>query len=235
MRVSAFVAAGLALALVASLSFHPLINAGSGTPTPIGGIAIEPSSEPLRLAGCVVTPRPPDELAGLVRAMAGFRCAANGGRRNVTIELWQRDGNGFWRPVPETDETFATSPGMGSAPHPSGPRRSLPLGPDEISCLASPPDALRRYRTYAAAFGPNGEPLLHASPESVLLRDCLGGMAREHAAALGIPRDSDRRVRLPPREFLRTDPVCPAFLLSPHPMDAADCPDASATTTAPAP
>lgn len=39
--------------------------------------------------------------------------ARGASRRNVTIELWQVDGNGFRQPVPDTDETIATAPAMG--------------------------------------------------------------------------------------------------------------------------
>ena len=68
---------------------RPLPAAGDDAPIPIGGVAIEPSTEPLRLAGRVVTPRPPEEHDGLLRAIAGFRCEIDGARRSVTVELWQ--------------------------------------------------------------------------------------------------------------------------------------------------
>lgn len=217
------------LALVAGRGFgeppwrQPGIGAAAQPATPVGGVAVEPSDEPLRLAGCAITPRPPEEREGLVVAQAGFRCEAGSRRRNVTVELWQLDAHGFWRPVDETDETYATAPGMGSS-RSSGPRFAVPLGPDEISCRATPAGVRNRFRTYAAAFGSNGEPLLHAGDEASLPRDCLAGMAVEHATLLGLPPDSPRRVRLPPRELLERRFVCPAFLLSPQPVRASDCP-----------
>jgi hypothetical protein len=189
---------------------------------PVGGVVIVPDEAPLRLAGCSIRPQPPDERDGLVRAMARFQCEAGSGRRDVTIELWQLDDSGFWQPVYATAETFATTPGMG------GTGKGLPLGPDEISCRATPLGVMHRYRTYAAAFGPAGEPLLHAGQIVTLPRNCLAGMAAEHLALLGLPPDSTLREVLPPMEQLSREAwftSCPALMLSVRPWKPEDCPD----------
>ena len=205
------------------------VEATSGAPvgTPVGGVEIVPAETPLLIGGCTVAPRPPEEREGLVAALAGFRCPEDGRRRDVTVELWQRDGSGWWRPVAETAETFATTPGMGGTPHPTGPRRGLPLGPDRISCRATPLGIFREYRTYVAAFGPSGEPLLHAGPIVPLPRDCLAGMDEVHLALAGLPPGSSQRERLPPPESLAREayiPACPAFMLSARPFDPSECP-----------
>lgn len=223
----ALVAAGLGEA-------EPIGSAGR-VATPVGGVVVEPAAEPMELTGCTITARSPEVHDGLVVAQAGFRCEAGAARRNVTIELWQMDANGFWQPVPETDETFATSPAMGSTSRQGEQRRGSPLGPDEISCRAAPRGVLHRYRTYLAAFGPDGGPRLHAGPIARLPFDCLAGMAAEHAAILGIPPDSTRRDRLPPAEFLARVPVCPAFLLSPRPVKPRECPGLGAYAATPQP
>lgn len=226
----------IAFAFVATVIGAPAPDTTVGqVATPVGGVVVEPSAEPMELTGCTISARSPEVHDGLVVAQAGIRCEAGAARRNVTIELWQLDGNGFWQPVPETDETFATSPAMGASSQPGGQPRGSPLGPDEISCRAAPRGVLHRYRTYVAAFGPDGGPRLHAGPIARLPFDCLAGMAAEHAAILGIPPDSRRRDRLPPAEFLERAPVCPAFMLSPRPVRPRDCPGLAAYAATPQP
>ncbi len=219
----------LAIGLLPILGWEAMGDArtSAGAATPVGGVVIEPSTEPLGLSGCTITPRSPEVHDGLVVAQAGVRCETGAGRRNVTVELWQLDGAGFWQPVPETDVTFATAPA--TAPAADGvAAASQPHGPDDISCRAAPRSVLHRYRTYVAAFGPEGEPRLHAGPVARLPFDCLAGMAAEHAAMLGIPPGSTRRERLPAAEFRDRPPACAAFLLSPRPVRPRDCPGLAA-------
>lgn len=213
----------LVIAALSCLLAAPAPGAGQTRPisTPPGGIQIAPDEQPLMVAGCAITPRAPEERDGLIRALAGFSCGRDGKRRDVTIELWQRDDSGFWQPVYATDETYATTPGLGAIGKP------LPMGPDEISCRATPLGVFRQYRTYAAAFGSQGEPLLHAGPVSSLPRDCLAGMAEEHLRMLGLPPDSPDRQRLPPMDQLSREAwfaACPALMLSLRPWKPDDCP-----------
>lgn len=91
--------------------------------------------------------RAPEVHDGLVVVVGERSLQRGASRRNVTIEPWQMNGNGFWQPVPDTDETIATAPAM-------GPRRGKTGGIERCRLGRTRFPAGPRRREYSIDTGP---------------------------------------------------------------------------------